>query len=54
MSILKLDRDVAESEEIGYICISNSTYTAPGADLYAIGWGFTSAYTQKRLFQLKF
>ncbi|RNA11624.1 transmembrane protease serine 11D [Brachionus plicatilis] len=41
ISIIKLDRDVIDSENLNYICVPTETNTNPGTDLYAVGWGFT-------------
>lgn len=42
ISIITLDRDVEESNEIGFICLEKVTRTSPGTKVYAVGWGFTS------------
>ena len=41
LTILQLDRDVEESDDVGFICVNSNTKTEPGTSVYAIGWGFT-------------
>jgi len=36
-----LDRDVEESSAVGFLCVEQTTQTAPGTKVYAVGWGFT-------------
>lgn len=42
LTILELDKDVAESESVGYICLTKDSQLDPGNDVYAVGWGFTN------------
>lgn len=41
LTLITLDRDVEVTDDVGFICLSNSTNTAPGTQVYAVGWGFT-------------
>ena len=46
ISIIVLDRDVAESDEARFICLENRTKTVPGTRVYAVGWGTTDETTK--------
>lgn len=41
LSIIKLERDVVETDYLNYICLDRHTNTRANADVYAVGWGFT-------------
>lgn len=41
LSIIKLERDIVETDYLSYICLDRHTNTQPNTDVYAVGWGFT-------------
>jgi hypothetical protein len=41
LALIRLDRDVDPSQQIGFACLSKSTQVVPGDTIYAVGWGFT-------------
>ncbi|CAF0959695.1 unnamed protein product [Brachionus calyciflorus] len=41
VAIIRLDRDVQSSYEIGFACLGKLNQVQPGDTVYAIGWGYT-------------
>lgn len=41
IAIIKLDKDIVESDSVSYICLNKNTETMPSTDVFAVGWGFT-------------
>ena len=40
LALVKLDRDVKLSSQVGFVCVTKSTQVTPGESIFAIGWGY--------------
>ena len=40
MAVIRLDRDIDLSSNVGFICLTKATQVVPGDLIYAIGWGY--------------
>lgn len=41
LALVKLDRDVEMSSQVGFVCVSKTAHVVPGDSIYAVGWGYT-------------
>ena len=41
LTLIKLKRDVVESDQVSFICLSKNTNINVGTSLIAVGWGYT-------------